>query len=76
MVLGKYEWRSFTDFGDEATRVSLGLAKLGLKSKSKIAFFAETRAEWISKLDPLRSEEILKDNEAVSVPGGVTGPGC
>ena len=53
MVLGKYEWRSFTDFADEATRVSFGLAKLGLKSKSKIAFFAETRAEWISKWDLL-----------------------
>jgi long-subunit acyl-CoA synthetase (AMP-forming) len=49
LVLGKYLWRSFDDFANEATRVGLGFAKLGLKSKSKIAFLAETRAEWISK---------------------------
>lgn len=47
LVLGKYKWRSFSDFTSEATRVSVGFAKLGIKSKSKVAFFAETRAEWI-----------------------------
>jgi long-chain acyl-CoA synthetase len=50
LVLGKYNWRSFATFGSEATNVSLGLSKLGFQSKSRIAFFAETRAEWMSKL--------------------------
>ena len=50
LVLGKYLWRSFYDFAAEATRVSTGFAKMGLVSKSKVAFLAETRAEWISKI--------------------------
>jgi long-chain acyl-CoA synthetase len=46
-VLGSYKWRSFEDLATEASRVSIGLRHLGLKSSDRIAIVAETRAEWI-----------------------------
>ncbi|ODM89566.1 Long-chain-fatty-acid--CoA ligase 4, partial [Orchesella cincta] len=45
--LGDYQWMNYVDVNEEATNVSAGLAKLGLKPKQKIAIFAETRREWL-----------------------------
>jgi long-chain acyl-CoA synthetase len=52
-VLGGFNWRSFTDFGDEAEAVSRSLRRLGLKSKDRVAILAETRAEWVRSTQPL-----------------------
>ena len=46
-ILGKYNWRSFSDFEREASQVSQGLLELGLRPKDNVAMIAETRAEWL-----------------------------
>ena len=46
-VLGKYNWRTFEDFNDEATIMSQGLRHLGIGPQDRVAILAETRAEWI-----------------------------
>lgn len=48
LELGDYQWKSYKEVLDEVLLVTKGIASLGLKPKSKIAMFAETRAEWYS----------------------------
>lgn len=45
--LGDYKWMTYAEVDQEARNLSAGLASLGLKPKSKIAIFAETRKEWL-----------------------------
>lgn len=45
--LGDYKWMTYAEIDQEAKNLSAGLAQLGLKPKSKIAIFAETRREWL-----------------------------
>lgn len=46
-ILGKYQWKTFTQMNDEAESFGRGLRELGLKAKENIVIFAETRAEWL-----------------------------
>ncbi|KAA0201345.1 hypothetical protein HAZT_HAZT000552 [Hyalella azteca] len=46
LELGDYVWKSYKDVYEDMLVLSKGVLSLGLKPKSKIAMFAETRAEW------------------------------
>ncbi|KAK9511143.1 hypothetical protein O3M35_005763 [Rhynocoris fuscipes] len=46
-VMGKYNWRSYQDFDNEAAAFGRGLKLFGHKPKQNIVIFAETRAEWM-----------------------------
>ena len=47
MVLGDYQWKTFIGMNEEARNFGRGLLELGLKAKESVAFFSETRAEWL-----------------------------
>ncbi|XP_058490934.1 long-chain-fatty-acid--CoA ligase 3a [Solea solea] len=47
VILGEYTWCSYKEVHTAASRLGSGLASLGLRPKSKIAVFCETRAEWL-----------------------------
>lgn len=45
--LGRYVWKSFGQFHEDAVACGEGLLAMGLKSGDRIAMLAETRADWI-----------------------------
>ena len=47
LVLGAYEFKSFSQFAKEATDFGRGLRLMGVGSKDRVAILAETRADWI-----------------------------
>ena len=46
MELGDYVWLTYKETYAKVIEVSRGLGKLGIQPKSKLAIFAETRADW------------------------------
>ena len=47
-MFGNYHWKSYTEMNVEARHFGRGLLELGLKAKENVAFFSETRAEWLT----------------------------
>ncbi|KAG8448039.1 hypothetical protein GDO86_015221 [Hymenochirus boettgeri] len=47
LILGEYSWLSYEEVSLRVDRFGSGLSALGLKPKSTIAIFCETRAEWM-----------------------------
>ncbi|XP_063288213.1 long-chain-fatty-acid--CoA ligase 4 isoform X2 [Pelobates fuscus] len=47
LIQGDYKWLSYEDVNVKVTNFGSGLAALGLKPKSTVAIFCETRAEWM-----------------------------
>ncbi|KAL5581686.1 hypothetical protein UlMin_014128 [Ulmus minor] len=45
--LGDYEWQTYGDVFDRACNFASGIVKLGHNVDSRVAIFAETRAEWL-----------------------------
>jgi len=45
--LGDYSWRSYTEFGAEASNFGKGLRQMGLQPRQRIAIMSETRVEWM-----------------------------
>ena len=46
LELGEYSWSTYQEVYEKTVKVTQGIAHLGLKSKTKVVIFAETRAEW------------------------------
>lgn len=46
LELGEYTWQSYQEVNNSIQNVAKGVYKLGLKHKSKVVIFAETRADW------------------------------
>ncbi|XP_078544919.1 long-chain-fatty-acid--CoA ligase 4 isoform X2 [Lissotriton helveticus] len=46
-ILGDYKWQSYEDVNARVNHFGSGLVALGLKPKSTVAIFCETRAEWM-----------------------------
>ena len=44
--LGEYEWQTYGETFERACNFASGLAKLGHRTDSRAAIFADTRAEW------------------------------
>ncbi|XP_037765370.1 long-chain-fatty-acid--CoA ligase 4 isoform X2 [Chelonia mydas] len=47
LILGNYRWLNYEDINQRVNHFGRGLAAQGLKPKSAIAIFCETRAEWM-----------------------------
>ncbi|KYO38280.1 long-chain-fatty-acid--CoA ligase 3 [Alligator mississippiensis] len=47
LILGNYQWLNYEEVHQRVKHFGSGLAALGLKPKSTIAIFCETRAEWM-----------------------------
>ncbi|XP_014462726.2 long-chain-fatty-acid--CoA ligase 4 isoform X3 [Alligator mississippiensis] len=47
LILGNYQWLNYEEVHQRVKHFGSGLAALGLKPKSTIAVFCETRAEWM-----------------------------
>ncbi|XP_068107229.1 long-chain-fatty-acid--CoA ligase 4 isoform X2 [Hyperolius riggenbachi] len=47
LILGDYKWLNYEDLNARVSHFGSGLASLGLKPRSTIAIFCETRAEWM-----------------------------
>ncbi|CAH2315442.1 long-chain-fatty-acid-- ligase 4 isoform X1 [Pelobates cultripes] len=47
LIQGDYKWLSYEDVNVKVNNFGSGLAALGLKPKSTVAIFCETRAEWM-----------------------------
>ncbi|XP_076843714.1 long-chain-fatty-acid--CoA ligase 4b [Brachyhypopomus gauderio] len=47
LVLGEYKWKTYEDVDREVGYLGSGLAALGQRSRSSIAIFCETCAEWM-----------------------------
>ncbi|XP_044161408.1 long-chain-fatty-acid--CoA ligase 4 isoform X1 [Bufo gargarizans] len=47
LILGEYRWLSYEEVNTRVNHFGSGLAALGLKPKSTVAIFCETRAEWM-----------------------------
>ncbi|KAE8584337.1 hypothetical protein XENTR_v10020919 [Xenopus tropicalis] len=47
LILGEYKWLSYEEVSLRVHHLGSGLSALGLKPKSTIAIFCETRAEWM-----------------------------
>uniref|UniRef100_A0ACB8FWH6 Long-chain-fatty-acid--CoA ligase 4 n=1 Tax=Sphaerodactylus townsendi TaxID=933632 RepID=A0ACB8FWH6_9SAUR len=47
LILGNYRWLSYEEVNQKINYFGSGLAAIGLKPKSTVAIFCETRAEWI-----------------------------
>ncbi|XP_018426873.1 PREDICTED: long-chain-fatty-acid--CoA ligase 4 isoform X2 [Nanorana parkeri] len=47
LILGEYKWLSYEEVNTRVSHFGSGLAALGLKPRSTVAIFCETRAEWM-----------------------------
>uniref|UniRef100_A0A5F8HIK3 long-chain-fatty-acid--CoA ligase n=1 Tax=Monodelphis domestica TaxID=13616 RepID=A0A5F8HIK3_MONDO len=47
LILGNYKWMNYVEVNQRVNNFGNGLTALGLKPKSTIAIFCETRAEWM-----------------------------
>ncbi|XP_044619195.2 long-chain-fatty-acid--CoA ligase 4 isoform X1 [Equus asinus] len=47
LILGNYKWMNYLEVNQRVNNFGSGLTALGLKPKSTIAIFCETRAEWM-----------------------------
>lgn len=47
LILGNYKWMSYLEVNNRVNNFGSGLTALGLRPKSTIAIFCETRAEWL-----------------------------
>ncbi|XP_039344441.1 long-chain-fatty-acid--CoA ligase 4 isoform X1 [Mauremys reevesii] len=47
LILGNYRWLNYEEVNQRVDHLGRGLAAQGLKPKSTIAIFCETRAEWM-----------------------------
>ncbi|XP_073217311.1 long-chain-fatty-acid--CoA ligase 4 isoform X1 [Lepidochelys kempii] len=47
LILGNYRWLNYEDINQKVNNFGRGLAAQGLKPKSSIAIFCETRVEWM-----------------------------
>ncbi|XP_063793370.1 long-chain-fatty-acid--CoA ligase 4 isoform X2 [Pseudophryne corroboree] len=47
LILGEYKWLNYEEVNTRVNHLGSGLAALGLKPRSTIAIFCETRAEWM-----------------------------
>ncbi|XP_041845762.1 long-chain-fatty-acid--CoA ligase 4 isoform X2 [Melanotaenia boesemani] len=47
LILGEYRWLSYDEMDSVVSEFGSGLAALGQQTKSTIAIFCETRAEWM-----------------------------
>lgn len=47
LILGNYRWLNYEETNQKVNHFGSGLVALGLKPKSTIAIFCETRAEWM-----------------------------
>ncbi|CAI9180933.1 unnamed protein product [Rangifer tarandus platyrhynchus] len=47
LILGNYKWLNYLEVNRRVNNFGSGLTALGLKPKSTIAIFCETRAEWM-----------------------------
>jgi len=47
LTLGEYQWTTYNQAWKMSQNFGLGLRKLGVQSRDKIAIYAETRQEWI-----------------------------
>ncbi|OCT67498.1 long-chain-fatty-acid--CoA ligase 4 isoform X2 [Xenopus laevis] len=47
LILGEYKWLSYEEVSMRVHHLGSGLSALGLKPKSTMAIFCETRAEWM-----------------------------
>lgn len=45
--LGEYEWMTYGEAFDHACNFASGLVRIGHNTDSRLAIFAETRAEWL-----------------------------
>lgn len=45
--MGNYEWKSYTEINNLASKFGKGLRELGAQPKENIVVFAETRLEWM-----------------------------
>lgn len=48
LELGDYQWESYTEIYKKIQKVTASLLGLGIKPKTRIAIFAETRADWFT----------------------------
>ncbi|XP_053328966.1 long-chain-fatty-acid--CoA ligase 4 isoform X2 [Spea bombifrons] len=47
LIQGDYKWLNYEEVNTRVTNLGSGLSALGLKPKSTVAIFCETRAEWM-----------------------------
>ncbi|XP_075040431.1 long-chain-fatty-acid--CoA ligase 4 isoform X1 [Mixophyes fleayi] len=47
LILGEYKWLNYEEVSTRVHHLGSGLAALGLKPRSTVAIFCETRAEWM-----------------------------
>ncbi|XP_072286216.1 long-chain-fatty-acid--CoA ligase 4 isoform X2 [Pyxicephalus adspersus] len=47
LILGDYRWLNYEEVNTRVSNFGSGLAALGLKPRSTVAIFCETRAEWM-----------------------------
>ncbi|KAM5146180.1 long-chain-fatty-acid--CoA ligase 4 isoform 2-T5 [Mantella aurantiaca] len=47
LILGEYKWSNYEEVNTRIGNFGSGLAALGLKPRSTVAIFSETRAEWM-----------------------------
>ncbi|XP_077335161.1 long-chain-fatty-acid--CoA ligase 4 isoform X1 [Lithobates pipiens] len=47
LILGEYKWLSYEEVNTRVNHFGSGLATLGLKPRSTVAIFCETKAEWM-----------------------------